>query len=205
MLLHTARFQADHPYPIALLHGPVVLVLQAADTRLPQLPWQDLAAALQPAPDDPLLYRIPSAPAAVVRPYYAIKEGEPYFIALDPAMRNRISYRAVRVSPNWNDTGSSRFINIVGATATVDFAGNGIRWLGYRYDDGGRGEVRIDGKLVATVDQYGPGRDLPFDWRATGLPNGKHTLTITLLADKAPASRDRYLSFTGFEILESQE
>jgi len=28
-------------------------------------------------------------------------------------------------------------------------------------------------------------------------------LTITLIADKTPASRDRYLSFTGFEVFES--
>jgi DUF1680 family protein len=204
MALHAVRFQRDHPYPVALLRGPVVLALQTADQQLPKMPWQhDLTAALNPSPEEPLVYRIASAPAAIVRPFYALKEGEPYFIALDPAVQNRISYRAVRVSPNWNDTGSSRFINIVGATATVDFEGVGIRWLGYRYDDGGRGEVRIDGKRVATVDQYGPGRDLPFDWHITGLPPGKHTLLLTLIADKTPASRDRYLSFTGFEVLEN--
>jgi uncharacterized protein len=199
--LRSARFQRDHPYPLALLRGPVVLALQTVDEKLPKLPWRDLAATLQPASGEPLIYRIPSVPTAIVRPFYALKEGETYFVALDPAVQNRISYRAVRVSPNWNDTGSSRFINVVGATATVEFVGAGIRWLGYRYDDGGRGEVRIDGTLVVTIDQYGPGRDLPFDWHVTGLSPGKHTLTITLIAEKTPASRDRYLSFTGFEVL----
>jgi hypothetical protein len=205
MSLRSAPFQRDHPYPLALLCGPVVLALQAADGHLPKLPWRALPAALTPSPSEPLVYRIASTPAAIVRPFYALKEGEPYFIALDPTVQNRISYRAVRVTPNWNDTGGSRFINVVGATATVDFVGTGIRWLGYRYDDGGRAEVRIDGKLVATVDQYGPGRDLPFDWHITGLTPGKHTLTLTLIAAKTPASRDRYLSFTGFEVLENTE
>jgi DUF1680 family protein len=202
MALRGERFLADQAFPLALLHGPVVLALQTTDQKLPNLAWADLPASFSPAPEEPLVYRITKTPNAVVKPFYAIKEGEPYFVALDPTMQNHIGYRAVKVTPNWNDTGASRFINTVGATATVEFEGTGIRWLGYRYDDGGRGDIRIDGRLIATVDQYGPGRDLPFDWHIDSLPPGKHTLTITLIEDKNPASRDRYLSFTGFEVLD---
>jgi DUF1680 family protein len=202
MAVRAARFQPDRPTPLALICGPVVLALQTSDGRLPQLPWGNLTAALQPAPAEPLTYRISSVPAAVVRPFYALKAGEPYFVALDPAAQNRIGCSTVTFRPEWNDGGRIRFTNVVGATASVEFEGGGIRWLGYRFDDAGRGEVRIDGKLVATVDQYGPGRDLPFDWHIGGLTPGKHTLSITLIGEKTAASRDRYLNVAGFEILE---
>jgi hypothetical protein len=89
----------------------------------------------------------------------------------------------------------------VGATARVEFEGTGIRWLGYRFDDGGRAEVKIDGKMTSLVDQYGPGRDLPFDWHITGLAPSKHSLIITLLSDKTGESRGRYLNLAGFEVL----
>jgi hypothetical protein len=34
----------------------------------------------------------------------------------------------------------------------------------------------------------------------TGLPAGRHTIRITLLPDKNPASRDRYLNVAGFQV-----
>ena len=123
-------------------------------------------------------------------------------MALDSDAANRISYRAATYQPIWNDGGGFRFVNVVGANVTVEFTGQRIRWLGYRYDDAGRGEVRIDGKLVATLDQYGPGRDLPFEWHIEGLTNENHTLSITLIGEKTAASRDRYLNIAGFQVLD---
>jgi len=79
--------------------------------------------------------------------------------------------------------------------------GTGIRWLGYRFDDAGRAEARIDGKVVAVVDQYDPGRGLSFDWKIDGLSRGRHTIEITLLPEHSPASKDRFINIAGFEIL----
>ena len=62
----------------------------------------------------------------------------------------------------------------------------------------------IDGKAVATVSQYGPGRDLPFDWSHKHLRPGRHTIKLTLLEEKDSASSGRYINVAGFEILREQ-
>jgi hypothetical protein len=61
--------------------------------------------------------------------------------------------------------------------------------------------VLIDGKEVAVVDQYGPGRHLSFDWKHEGLTLGQHTIKITLLLEAAIESKDRYLNLAGFEVI----
>ena len=196
------RFCPELPEPQALMCGPVVLAIQASDGILPRRERENPLKALQPAPGEPLVYRMRSAPSVLVRPFYSIGEADPYFICFDPAAPTRIGHRFVIFHPSWNNGGRFRFTNVVGATAAITFDGAGVRWLGYRYDDGGRGEVRIDGKVAAVVDQYGPGRDLPFDWHIDGLEAAKHKLTITLLPDKSAASHDRYLNVVGFEVVE---
>ncbi len=91
----------------------------------------------------------------------------------------------------------------MGATAEADFEGDGTQWLGQRFDDAGRAEVRIDDKVVDVVDQYGPGRGLPFDWKRVGLGRGHHVLRITLTPKKSPESKDRYINLSGFEIVDT--
>jgi len=71
-------------------------------------------------------------------------------------------------------------------------------WEGRRYEDAGIARVRIDGKDVAEVDLYGytgvhvprlDQREVPFRWFVTGLLGGEHTLRVTILPRKNPASR----------------
>ena len=188
MKLALTRFQAGRAVPTALVKGPVVLALQTPDGRLPRRVVKDLLSSLQPEPDQPLHYRIPTTPIILVRPFYELGEGVTYFISFDPDAPTRIGHRDIAFHPSWNEGGRIRFTDVVGATAKVDFEGTGVRWLGYRFDDGGRAEVKIDGKTVSIVDQYGPGRELPFDWQIAGLAPGQHTLIITLLPDKTDTS-----------------
>ena len=140
----------------------------------------------------------------LVRPFYAYKEGEPYLLYLDPSAPTRIPYRQVSFGGNWNDGGIFRYTNTIGATAECTFEGTGVRWLGQKFDDAGRGEVRIDGQVVAVVDQYGPGRGLPFSWEHRGLAPGKHTIRVTLISDKTPESKDHYINVGGFEVLQGR-
>ncbi len=105
----------------------------------------------------------------------------------------------------WNEAAQFRFTNEVGATAEAAFEGAGIRWFGFRYDDAGRAEVAIDGVAVAEVSQYGPGRDLPFEWSRKGLGPGRHTIKLRVLERKDAPSRDRYINVAGFEIIPGRE
>ncbi len=203
MRLWQAPLPGVRQFPTALMVGPVVLALRGTDASLAKkIDLARLDQALVPSPGEPLTYHLAAEPSVLVRPFYAYKEGEPYLLYLDPSAPARVSYRQVTFGGPWNDGGIFRFTNSVGATARWEFEGTGIRWLGQKFDDAGRAEVRLDGQVVAVVDQYGPGRGLPFNWERRGLAPGKHTILLTLLAEKTAASRDRYINVAGFEVLQ---
>ncbi len=197
------------PYPYAVLYGPTALALENTPEALKaikQLTGEQLVSSLKRDSSHTLTFESSSNPSLKARPFYAYAEGESYLLYLDPTAPNRTGYRAFKYSDGWNDSGQFRFINRVGATVEapleVTKEGGGIRWLGFKYDDAGRAQVEIDGKVIEIVDQYGPGRDLPFDWRKTGLSVGKHTIRLTLLGDKNAAAKDRYINVAGFEVLD---
>ena len=57
---------------------------------------------------------------------------------------------------------------------------------------------------MAVVDQYGPGRDLPFEWTSPKLKPGKHTIRLKLLEKNTPPSKDRFINIAGFDILRGE-
>jgi hypothetical protein len=154
------------------------------------------------APEGQLLcFNLVADPAVHARPFYSFRAGEPYFVYLDPKMGKRIPHSEVKFTGKWGDAGVLRFSNEVGATAECEFEGTGVRWLGRRFDDAGQAEITIDGNAVGIVDQFGPSRDLPFDWTQRGLSSGHHTIRLRLLPNQLEKSKDRYLNVIGFEVL----
>jgi hypothetical protein len=199
--LRLAGMGTGNAWPSALVDGPA---FRQAD-RKQRNPARELSPknsemSLVSEPGGGPTFHLKADANMLVRPFYDFKEGEPYFLYLDPAAEGRFSHRDATFNPQWNDAVAHRFTNVVGATAEFTFDGTGIRWLGWRFDDAGRGEVRMDDKVAGIVDQYGPGRGLPFECKTTGLTAGRHTIQILLLSDKNPASSDRYLNVAGFQV-----
>lgn len=191
------------PQPEAILYGPVVMAVRSPG-RNParKFVFSEIEQSLEPLPGEPLTFRLASNHNVLIRPFYTVKEGELYYLYLDPSSLNSISYRDVTFSPNWRESSRFRFTNIPDATAEATFEGTGVRWLGNKYDDAGKAEVSIDGKVVAVVDQYGPGRDLPFVWDQKGLPAGKHTIRVRVTTERNAESKDHYINVAGFAIYE---
>lgn len=203
MGFHNHRLDPKRSYPMDTSYGPVTMAWRSQKAN--PVPKILAGSSLVTCGGESLAWRLSNDSDILLRPFYAFKEGEPYYLYVDPAAARRISHRAVTFSRGWNEGGAFRFSNTVGATAEYSFEGTGIRWLGYRFDDAGHAEVRIDGKAVGTVDQYGPGRALPFDWKIEGLPNGKHTIRITLLNERSPNSKDLYMNVAGFELIRAED
>jgi uncharacterized protein len=202
MRLWVSHFVPEKDYPAAILYGPVVLAARAASPGfVEKFDLNHLDSELTRVPGEVLTWRLASDPAILLRPFYAYKEGERYFLYLDPAAARYIPHDAVTYRMAWNECSQFHFTNVVGATAECTFEGTGIRWRGSKYDDGGRAEVTVDGKVVAVVDQYGPGRDLPFEWSSPKLKPGKHTICLKLLDKNTPPSKDRFINVAGFDIL----
>jgi hypothetical protein len=205
MKLWVSRLDPRRTTPAAVLHGPVVLAFEAPSARV--LRDQDLRALeqqLTPVAGQPLHYRLAGKPGVLARPFASYGPGQKYFVYLDPAMGSRVPHSDLKFTGSWNNAGSFRFSNQTGATVEGQFEGTGVRWLGSRFDDAGTAEVSIDGRVVAIVDQYGPGRDLPFDWAHRGLAPGPHAIRIRILARKAEASSNHFLNVAGIEILTEQ-
>jgi DUF1680 family protein len=195
-----------HLYPAAILYGPVVLAARAPNAGfIRKLDLGQLDRSLTAVRGEQLSWRLVGEPEVLLRPFYAYKEGEPYYVYLDPAAASRRPHNSLSYRGAWTNAGQFHFSNVVGATVEGVFEGTGIRWLGYRYDDAGQAEVKIDDIPLAMVDQFAPGRDLPFDWSHTGLKPGKHTIRLTILDKKHPKSKDRFINIAGFEVLGSAD
>jgi uncharacterized protein len=202
MRLEISSLSSSSPYPAAILYGPVVLAARAPNAGfIRKLDLAHLDRSLAPAAGEALTWRLAADPDVLLRPFYAYREGEPYYLYLDPAAARRRPHNSLTYRGAWTNAGQFHYSNVVGATVDGIFEGTGIRWLGYRYDDAGQADVTIDDKPIAVVDQFGPGRDLPFDWSHTGLKPGKHTVRLTILDKKNPKSKDHFINVAGFEVL----
>jgi DUF1680 family protein len=201
--LALAPLDSTQRFPTAIVRGPVVLAVRSVRNAGALAAAPDLAKALAPVKDAPLTYRAAQAGAGdwLVLPFYAIKEDVLYYAYLDPRLANRFSYVLGRFKGEWADSNEFRFSKRPGDSVTFDFTGTGVRWYGKYFDDAGIADVAIDGKVVGQVAQYGPRRDVPFQWEKRGLPAGRHRLLITIRKDKPAASKDRYINVAGFEVI----
>lgn len=199
MGLQAVAFDTSRPYPAAVMDGPVVLAFRAVTNPADKLDLTRLSTDLISTPGEPLTFQLRSAPAVLARPFYAFKEGEPYFMYLDPKAVGRVPYGSMRKDGPWRNSGKFWFSNQPGAWCEGDFEGDEVSLVGWRYDDGGHAQVTVDGKPAGEIDQYGPGRDLPFEYRLTGFGPGKHTIRVTVLPDKDTASKDQYINVGGLQ------
>ena len=188
------------PFPAVIMRGPVAMAVRSNGANAGDLLREsDLERSLVPSEGEPLTYRPRSGADLLVRPFYAFKQGERYSLYLDP---NRHSHRDARFSGGgWRESEAFRYDDRPGDSAAFEFHGTGIRWIGFRFDDAGIAEVRIDDRPVAQVDQYAPRRGEPFEWRKDGLPAGDHRLTITIAETKPAASKGRFINIAGFEVM----
>jgi len=84
-----SRIATDRPYPAAILFGPVVMTVRSplgAPHR--SIDLEHLDEQLVSSRGEPLIYHVRSDSSLLVRPFYALKEGERYFMYLDPALAN---------------------------------------------------------------------------------------------------------------------
>lgn len=99
-------------------------------------------------------------------------------------------YPQLKFIPNeqWERHSNIRATNKSGSIVSCTFSGTNITLEGKRFDDAGMAKVEIDGVFETNIDQYHPVRNTTFEWSKSGLPNKIHTLKITTLAQKNPAS-----------------
>ncbi len=204
MKLWVSYYDTPNTYPAALMYGPVALAVRGQEGNPASLiPLDNLEGALEPSPGEPLTWRVIANPSVLVRPFYAFKEGERYFLYLDPAVIAAwASYRSARFTGEWKDYGDWMACFVPGSYAEYDFKGTGLRLHYTLFDDCGQVEVSVDGQVVATFDEYGPVRGEKAYFDLTGLSDEAHTLRLTVTGKKADASKGNYANIGAFERLD---
>lgn len=198
----TRPFSKVSTAPFALLYGPTVLVSQTSEpVALGRLSPDGLVRDLRPAGGSPLEFRLASSRDARVRPYFAVGEGERYYMHIAPDLGSRIHHGDLTYTGKWIDNGPHHVTVDTGSIVEYAFEGRGFRWIGNRYDDAGRAEVSIDGQVVTVLDQYGPRRGVPFIWTWDQLKPGAHRVRIKLLPESNPSSKSRYLNISGIDVI----
>jgi len=85
-----------------------------------------------------------------------------------------------------------------GAEATLKFDGTGVAIVGLCTQEGGRGDVFLDGEKVGEIDAWIPKNTTDDDyWHVSGLPAGKHSLQIMVRSDADTRSSGRKLQIVG--------
>ncbi len=98
-----------------------------------------------------------------------------------------------------------------GDQATFTFAGTGVRWLGeLGPDNGGIAHVSLDGAFMKEVDTYAPSPDPAHHstfqaehFKATGLADTSHTLTIEVTGRQDPAAATAIVLVDAFDVITS--
>ena len=204
------RLPGSDAAPAAVMHGPVTMAFGSpAGNPSSQFDFENVKANFEPQPGEPLHYHLKSGRQVLARPFYEFKEGERYFMYLRPDLDRWVQPLRIAAKPNLLNTPWFCFTNAVESTIEYAFDGRSIRWTGYRFEDGGQAQVRIDGAVIGVVDQYGPahipatppvGASLPFEWEHEGLSAGKHTLSIRTLAGKNGASKGHRITVARFDV-----
>jgi DUF1680 family protein/acetyl esterase/lipase len=128
MKLRLSRLDPARPTPAAWLYGPVVLAFEAPNAKtLRVLDFTSMEHVLKPVAGDPLHFRPANAPNVLARPFASFREGQRYFVYLDPKMGRRIPHSVMTFRGRWNNAGGFRFSNEVGAFAEGEFEGTGVR------------------------------------------------------------------------------
>jgi len=98
-----------------------------------------------------------------------------------------------------------------GDQATFTFIGTGVRWLGdLGPDNGGIARVFLDGAFMKEVNTYAPSPDSSHHttfqaehFKATGLADTSHTLTIEVTGEQDPAALRATVVVDAFDVITS--
>jgi hypothetical protein len=111
-------------------------------------------------------------------------------------------YMGTEHSTNWQTPSPSGYGGTFqGVSASVNFTGTGITWIGKKGPNYGIATYAIDGGTPVTFDAYNSSEiDQNPNVSITGLTNGSHVLTISLTNSKNSASSNYYQTVDAFQI-----
>ncbi len=171
--------------------GPVRSV--RATPVAPLLAGEDYTVAVNPATVVPTIEDFAGIAAATVElPFGAATEVDDRSRALGYAWRTAANRRAYG--------GSYAVERLRGATASFAFAGRSVIWYTAEGPALGKAAVLVDGRRLATFDQYAARQVFGVGRTFGGLARGSHTITIRVLGTRSPDATDTQVVVDGFGV-----
>jgi hypothetical protein len=103
------------------------------------------------------------------------------------------------VNSNPNESGGNASLAL-GGSASLQFSGTGVRWIGFSDQWAGIANVYVDGELKGSVDTYADsGAYQTVQYAITGLTAGPHTLTIEATGEQDSAAQAPWIWIDAFE------
>lgn len=86
MKLWVSRINKEKDFPAAIMYGPVAMAVRTIDSNpAGKIDFKNLDKVFMPSEGDPLTWKLTADPSVIIRPFYVFKEGERYFLYLDPS------------------------------------------------------------------------------------------------------------------------
>ncbi len=112
-----------------------------------------------------------------------------------------VHFRWRSVSSHSAYGGSYSVEHLAGAEASFDFTGRAVTWYTVTGPSQGKARVSIDGRSRGTFDQYASAFHYKVGRSFTGLSNGAHAITITVLGEKgSPYGTDQLVAVDAFKV-----
>lgn len=113
--------------------------------------------------------------------------------------------------PRWKFSGgwsveeksATKFSSAKGAAAEIEFEGTGVIVVGPYLPDGGKAEIHLDGKQVATVDVFPDefsGKSNESIWHSFELKPGRHTVKTVVLGEPYTGSKGARVGITSLVV-----
>ena len=200
MALDVKYLLEDTANPYAIVYGPVTMAVKALkDVRNPAdlIDPASLQEDFVPAEADNMTWVSRKDRTLLFKPFYAYREGERYFLYLEPGQEYRGDF-----SDNWFVVADNMpAARESGAWCEYVFTGKTLRYSYRCFDDCGICEVLLDGKHYCDVDLYKPIRGEDAFTDITAEESGEHTVKL-VITGKNPQSADQYVNLVGFEVIE---
>jgi uncharacterized protein len=203
MAFHVSRPDPAEEYPSAIAYGPVTMAVRYPNGNPAGLiDMNGIAEIFEPVPGERLNWRMKSNPNVLIRPFYSYKEGEHYFVYLDPKAQvaTSLSFNdKTAQSGDWQKFGDWMTSWNVGDWVEFTIHGDSLRVRGYRFDDAGKMAVIVDGKQIGEIDEYGANRGEAASWEFKGLGPDEHKLRIEHIEGKAPQPVGTAVDISGID------
>ena len=145
--------------PAAVMRGPVTMAFRSDEGNpSSHIDLANIESSLKSSPGEPLTtYHVAGAETILMRPFYDYKGrmGERYYMYLSENLEAWKHPWEIKATPAAKSSPWFSFTDTPEALIEYTFTGTSIHWSGYRFEDGGKAEVLIDGNLADTIDQYG--------------------------------------------------